>query len=45
MEKEIESVMQALGLRYDQAYRYVRQRRELARRRYAGLTHHLCKPD
>lgn len=32
MEREIRQIMLDLGLRYDQAYRMVRQRREFERR-------------
>lgn len=36
MSAEIEKVMADLGIRYDQAWRMVRDRRELARSGYRG---------
>lgn len=41
MEREIQTVMTDLGIRYDQAYRMVRQRREFERRGLARATNWL----
>lgn len=41
MEREIEKVMTDLGIRYDQAYRMVRTRREFERRGPARATNWL----
>lgn len=38
MTAEIQKIMTDLGLRYDQAYRMVRQRREFDRRRPSGVS-------
>lgn len=41
MTAEIEKLMADLGIRYDQAYRMARQRREFSRSRISGVSNWL----